>query len=434
MNALVSTEKVKGGTHCTFLLPKLYQVPPYLSRATSQECATAFQIADQVLASQEKLCLEEYASSITNDIHQRQQQEVDKLILTHKKELQKLENDTKSNVQYLEASLVEQEKRFLKQITDLEVQLQRASTSQDILRTQFLEEAERRIQQQKDSDMLMIDHLRLEAERLRQEAKELEIRLQARISVQSNSSKRGTEGEQLFHDIVKERKGWNLVCTAKTGHSADYYTTLAGVQIRFEVKNYTYVIPTKEVNKLRDDMREHPETDIGVFVSLNTEITFIPTISLEWTPTNQLIVFLPSFLQQDIDIVLHFLDLVFQTLKPYRSMLSKGSKQNELPIFKERIDRALIYAQNGLSRITQSLNTFTLDVRALQNKIDDMISHTKANIIVQKEELQSMIAILSGQDIELEQGEEPDALPVVHLKKKTTRAKKKNNLASMDIE
>ena len=62
----------------------------------------------------------------------------------------------------------------------------------------------------------------------------------------------------------------------------------------------------------------------------------------------------------------------------------------------------------------------------LQEKIEDMTSHTKTNLAAQKEELQSMIAILSGQDVVFEFSEEsPDTLPKVHEEKKTGRSRRK---------
>jgi hypothetical protein len=172
-------------------------------------------------------------------------------------------------------------------------------------------------------------------------------------------------------------------------------------------------------------MREHPETDVGVFVSLNTGITGFGGISLEWTPTNQLVLYIPYFLQEDMDLILHFLDVIFQTVKPYRCILADNVEKDEFPVYKERIDRALVYAQNGITRITAGMAQFVKDVKALQDKVEDMISHTKTNLAAQKEELQSMIAILTGKNVEIEESAEPEALPAVHEEKKRGGRKKK---------
>ena len=226
---------------------------------------------------------------------------------------------------------------------------------------------------------------------------------------------------------MKEKKGWKLIYQGDKGHAADYQMTLYNVNIRFEVKNYTDVVKSKEVEKLRIDMREHPETDVGVFVSLNTGITGITGFSLEWTPTNQLILYIPVFLQQDMDIILDFVDILFQAVKPYRCILAENTEKDEFPIYKERVDRAIIYAQNGITRITATMSQFVKDIKSLQDKIDDMTSHTKTSLVAQKEEIQSLIAILTGQTAEVEDVAEPETLPLAHEEKKKGGRKKKDN-------
>jgi len=65
------------------------------------------------------------------------------------------------------------------------------------------------------------------------------------------------------------------------------------------------------------------------------------------------------------------------------------------------------------------------DIKALQGKIEDMTSHTKSSLAAQKEEIQSMIAILTGKACEPEETLEPEVLPVVHEEKKRGGRKKK---------
>jgi hypothetical protein len=410
MNALLSTETTPEGTLYTFLFPQDYCFPRRITQASQEDCMLAFDLAEKILATQEKYCLEEFAASISKDLSKQHEETIQSLTQKQRQEV------------------LDQEKQFRKTLTQLEVSLERATCSQDAIRTQYLEEAERRIAQQKESDLLLIQHLKQELEQYRQEKKELETKLQARTIVQQNASRRGRDGEERFEALAKERKGWTLVYSGDKGHSADYQCTLYNIQICFEVKDYTHVVPAKEVEKLRRDLREHPETDVGVFLSLNTGISGISTIQLEWTPTNQLLIFLPMFLQQDIDMFFHFLDLMFQIVKPYRTILA-SCEQNDDALLKERIDRTLVYAQNGLARITQTISQFQIDVRALQDKVDDMTSHMKTNMAAQKEELQSLLAILTGKDKmpeSIESQTNPTDLPAVHEAKKRAPKKKKD--------
>ena len=424
MIALQSLKTTSDGQICTFVLPRSYTLPIHLAQATQDEWVLAFQIVDKVLASKDKYCSEEFSNSIAKDISKQHDHELHKLTTSHKKELDRLQSELQTEIRGLEKTLANKEHSYTKQITELQVALDRASASYESIQKQFLEEAERRINQQKESDDKLIHHLKSDITRQREEIESLKEKLDSKLSANQNSSKKGKIGEENFETIVRERKGWNLLYQGDKGHAADYQMVLKGVNIRFEVKNYTYTVKTKEVEKLLNDMREHPETDVGVFVSLNTDITGFSGISLEWTPNNQLILYIPRFLELNVDLVLEFVDILFQTVKPYRSILANNVERDEYPILKQRIDRAVVYAQNGLTRITSGMSQFVKDVKALQDKIDDMTSHTKTNLAAQKEEIQSMIAILTGQNVEEEEVEEPESLPVVHEEKKRGRKKK----------
>jgi hypothetical protein len=426
MIALQSLKTTAEGQICTFLLPRSYTLPIHLAQATQDEWVLAFHIVDKVLASKDKYCSEEFSNSIAKDFSKQHERDLQKSMETHKKELERLESELTTEIKGLEKTLSNKEHSYQKQITELQVALDRASMTYESMQKQFLEEAERRVNQQKESDHQLINHLKSDLSRQREENESLKEKLDSKNSINQNSSKKGKLGEENFEAILKEKKrDWKLIYQGNQGHAADYSMNLYGIHIRFEVKNYTDVVKTKEVEKLRNDLREHPETDVGVFVSLNTGITGFTGIGLEWTPTNQLILYIPVFLQQDIDIILDFVDILFQTVKPYRCILASNEEKDEQPIYRERIDRAIVYAQNGITRITAAMSQFVKDTKALQDKIDDMTSHTKTNLAAQKEEIQSMLAILTGQNVEVEDVPEPESLPVVHEEKKRGGRKKK---------
>lgn len=426
MIALQSLKSTAEGQICTFLLPRSYTLPIHLAQATQDEWVLAFQIVDQVLGSKEKYCTEEFSNSIAKDVLKQHEQELERVKLTHKRELERLQSELSTEIKGLEKTLMNKEHLYTKQVTELQIALDRANISFEGLQKQFLEEAERRVTQQKESDSRLIDHLKQDIHRQREEIVTLKEKLETKVSINQNSSKKGKQGEETFEAILKDRKGWKLIYQGNQGHAADYLMNLHGINIRFEVKNYTDVVKSKEVDKLKNDLRDHPETDVGVFVSLNTAITGIPEIDLEWTPTNQLILYIPVFLQQDIDVVLDFVDVLFKTVKPYRNILAQNEEKNEFPIFKERIDRAIVYTQNELTRITASVSQFAKDTKALQDKIDDMTSHTKTNMAAQKEGILSVLAILTGKTVDVEETVEPQELPSVYEEKKRGGRRKKD--------
>lgn len=427
MIALQSLKTTSEGQVCSFLLPRSYTLPIHLARATQDEWVLAFQIADKVLESKDKYCAEEFSQTIAKDLLKHHERDVEKVTLTHRKEIERLQSELQTEIKGLEKTLTNKEHSYTKQIAELQVALDRASASYESIQKQFLEEAERRVNQQKESDSQLINHLKTDLTRFREENDSLKEKLDSKLSALQNSSKRGKIGEENFEAIVREKKGWKLLYQGDKGHAADYQMNLHSINVRFEVKNYTDVVKTKEVEKLRSDMRAHPETDVGVFVSLNTGITGYSGMSLEWTPTNQLILYIPFFLEQDIDVVLEFVDILFQTVKPYRSMLADNLEKDEFPIYKERTERALVYAQNSITRITATMSQFIKDIKSLQDKIEDMTSHTKTSLAAQKEELQSMVAILTGKATEEEEAPEPEALPIVHEEKKRGGGRKKKD-------
>lgn len=426
MIALQSLKTTSDGQVCTFLLPRTYTLPIHLAQATQDEWVLAFHIVDKVLASKDKYCSEEFSNSIAKDLSKQQEYELQKLVNTHKKEIERQKSEYETEIKGLEKTLHNKENSYTKQISELQVELNRANASYESIQKQFLEEAERRVKQQKESDELLIHHLQGELSRHRQEMESLKEKLEAKFSANQNSSKKGKIGEESFETIVREKKNWNLIYQGDKGHAADYQMLFKGVNVRFEVKNYTYVVKSKEVEKLINDMREHPETDVGVFVSLNTDITGFSGISLEWTATNQLILYIPKFLELDIAIVLDFIEILFQSVKPYRLYLANNVERDEYPIYKQRIDRAIVYAQNGLARITASIAQYLKDIKGLQDKIDDTTSHMKTSMAAQREELQSLVAILTGQSVEEEDVPEPESLPIVHEEKKRAGRKKKD--------
>ena len=272
-----------------------------------------------------------------------------------------------------------------------------------------------------------IEHLKQEIERVRLDNKELQTSLQQRQSIQNNSYKKGKQGESTFEALALERKGWHLENTSSKGHYPDFHFILQETDIGFEIKGHDSTaksaVPSKEVIKLRRDLRENPEIDVGVFISLHAKVTGIEGISLEWTSTHQLILYIPTFFDYDTGTVFHFLELIFLTVKPYRFLLRKNENQAEVVTLREKVDRAITYANNSLLRITQSMNTFQLDVRAVQDRLDDMISHTRANMAAQKEELVALMSVLSGKDIPAEE-------EIAVKKTKRRKAKKQESIES----
>ena len=237
MIALQSLKTIADGQVCTFLLPRSYTLPIHLAQATQDEWVLAFQIVDKVLASKEKYCSEEFSNSIAKDFLKQHEHDLDKLKATHKKEMERIQSELTTEIKGLEKTFTNKEHSYTKQLTELQVELDRANISFESLQKQFLEEAERRVAQQKEADSRLIDHLKQDIHRQRDEIVSLKDKLDTKVSINQNSSKKGKVGEETFEAILKDKKGWKLIYQGNQGHAADYQMNLHGINIRFEVKN-----------------------------------------------------------------------------------------------------------------------------------------------------------------------------------------------------
>ena len=83
-------------------------------------------------------------------------------------------------------------------------------------------------------------------------------------------------GQQLYS--VYGEDGDSFEVWSSTGHQGDLIGKIAVADklpqsVLIEVKDYTSIVPSKEVDKFRRDMRENPEMKAGIFISLQSGIT-----------------------------------------------------------------------------------------------------------------------------------------------------------------
>jgi hypothetical protein len=394
LRAFQSHSSVADGQLFTFLLPNTTVLPERFYTASPTQFLAALVLAESILKEQDSLTFKDHENKQLHQIKLIHQKEIDKLQKEHAEVKQDIERQYQHDLRNVE----NQRKSLLKQITDLEIHLQEANTSADTIRLRFQEEAERRVAQ-KDSDLQhLIQHLRQELDRERNERKESESKLLALQTVRTNSSRKGREGEKQFETLCAENKGWNLTYSGKTGHAADYVASIHGLQVRFEVKKYNYTVPTKEMEKFRRDLQEHPETDVGIFVSMETHLTAIQEIHVEYTPTHQAIVWIPQLLQHDIDSLFQWMDLTIQLVKPYRKILQEKTKDKDFATLKEKVERVILLCQSCVRRLTENTKQLEIDRRACQDRFDTLVKNQGAFVASLHYEIQLMLSFLTGQD------------------------------------
>lgn len=96
----------------------------------------------------------------------------------------------------------------------------------------------------------------------------------------ASSKTKGDQGEMMFADLLQSTFGsvphgqsFHIEKTGKEARQGDIHMTWMKHKLMWEIKNYDYTVPTKEVQKFVRDMEEAKDIGLGVMVSLHTSIT-----------------------------------------------------------------------------------------------------------------------------------------------------------------
>ena len=126
-------------------------------------------------------------------------------------------------------------------------------------------------------DKLEASHKRLSESILKQteEISKLQTTLGKR---QANVKQKGNDFEEQFGEKLRRYygvcQGFKLRQTALngTGHEMDFVMELESHHIMWELKEYSSVVPKAEVEKFVRDLKENPNSNIGIMVSKTTDI------------------------------------------------------------------------------------------------------------------------------------------------------------------
>jgi hypothetical protein len=93
----------------------------------------------------------------------------------------------------------------------------------------------------------------------------------------ANVKTKGSDYEEEFGEKLRRHygvcRGFSLKDTRLgSGHEMDFSMGMDGEVVMWELKNYGTVVPKAEVDKFLRDLKENPQTKIGVMVSRGTDI------------------------------------------------------------------------------------------------------------------------------------------------------------------
>jgi hypothetical protein len=343
-----------------------------------QEMRMSSEIAKQVLAVRQE-SMRQYNDAVSEWDSERskmsaQLQRLQSQIIKYETQL----NDEKSKIQ---ESI---ENKYVQIINELRITNDRSQ-----------QDSHNKIRLMEENNKQMVEFYKDQINQLQKKTDGLEEKLYEKTVVSKTSAKRGRHAEEEFAVQAAVICGWNCERTADTSHSCDYRATIAGVTVLFELKNYTNIVPTKEVQKFRRDMDEHREVHVGVFITTETEITGMRStdglFKIEWSPSGQLLIFITQF-NNDIDGNLLLLDRIITTAAEPLLKKTDNNISNEAII---RLERGLKYVEGAQERLRGIINRMMIDKRTAEDNYTQSLMTLK----LLKEEMILIFQELSGQII-----------------------------------
>jgi len=208
-----------------------------------------------------------------------------------------------------------------------------------------------------------------------------------------NSSLKGKQGETNFDNMVQSFTTWELSDTSKTPDSCDRLATIRGCKTLFEIKNYSYSIPKKEIDKFKRDLELHKDCPFGIFISLNTAIVGgnQEFIYAELNSNNQLLIYIQKFLQHDAETVFSvlntFVDIAQELYNKSKNFATDASLQSKIDALKPILT-------HEIANVAKILNELTVHKNFLIDSITKQHSSMKHHIEKLKFTFESMFRLL----------------------------------------
>ena len=231
----------------------------------------------------------------------------------------------------------------------------------------------------------------------------------------SSSKEKGTFGEIFMEGLLKKAYDCDIVVVAKEAQTADIRMTRGTTPYFWESKNYTRMVSSEEVEKFRRDMRLHPDVVGGCLVSLRTGIVGKSRggdIDVEFLEDGRFILFISNLLARD--------DPVFylQTMRP----LFEAVEVMARPVKEEAVAVRILEAKGQL--ITNLLRTHSICITKHKNslvghrrRMDTMFSEFQGYILESEAQIQTLLRVAMGDNVEQIQTELDTGLEVSVFKK-----------------
>lgn len=392
-----------------------------------QEALTLEIKRHQDLFNQEKLAYEEKLSTLSST----SQQERQRLIAQHKKELSELE----SSLQIQEFS-----SKKLKEQFDLISSKSEAILKSSIEQIVAQKEAQHRLEFERlqESHKSLIATLEKQAKervaettshhkdslsQLKQLYTEREEKLRKELEKTYGSSDKGKQGEKEFDELASQFTKWpKLTNTSGTAHATDRRVQIRNCETLFELKNYAEDVNSEQVKKFERDMEENSNCPLGVFISMKSNIVSkksSPFVTA-WTPKSQLLIYINNFYSHSPEEILNMIDMCADIAWMYYKTARENSDKSETLIFQSRLEQARVIVDKEINSMTEVLRELKHDKAFITEQLNRVYTKYLHDAKQRKESLVSLLEILLGNT---EQHQEPIPEPPPKPQRKA-RAKK----------
>jgi hypothetical protein len=262
---------------------------------------------------------------------------------------------------------------------------------------------------------------------------EIDLRIKKESAV---SSEIGKKGERDFETLAGEYTEWGtLINTSKIPHNADWACIIRNCNTLFEIKNYTSDIPLREITKFEDDIKLHGDVHFGAFISMNTPLQgkrFDKMITIDWTTTSQMLVYISCFHKQDMPAMFMFLDMCADiAYKCYRIVNDRPDDSESCLRLQGKIKQIQCLVEKEILNMTTWIrdlkgdHQLAIDLLTKQHTMNlSKISHMKTSLI-------DMIEILGSDTSEsgINGSVSNELVPEVIIEAKPEPKKKRNTKA-----
>jgi hypothetical protein len=215
----------------------------------------------------------------------------------------------------------------------------------------------------------------------------------------SSSKEKGAFGESFTETMLKMAFDCDIQAISKDAQTADIRMIRGSEQEYFwEVKNYSRMVTTDEVEKFRRDMRLHPNIRGGCLVSLRTGIVGRARggdIDIEFLADGRFILYISHLNARD-NIVFYL-----QTLRPLFQVAELYSKppQEETETVRNLEMKATLVA-NLLRSHSATVSKHRNAIVSHKKRVDGMFAEFQSYIMESDSQIENLLKVALGSDKE----------------------------------